>query len=126
MGKHDGQDAPKVEHLIQRNEACLAICTGKHCSKAGAAFVIGAAQAALEEAGHTETHAIVQTRCQDYCDDGPVMTVVPGGYPYLRMDARTTRQVILSHIRDGNPMPDLMPKRFRRRLERRKSEDTSL
>jgi (2Fe-2S) ferredoxin len=120
MGKHD-KDLSKVEQLIRRNEACLAICVGKHCAKAGAKQVIRAARAALDETGLAGTYPVVLTKCQDYCDDGPVMAVIPGEYPYLGLCDHTARQVIFDHVRDHSPVLELLPKRIRRKLERRQT-----
>lgn len=121
MGKNHEKELPKVEHLTRRNESCLAICAGKHCAKGGAKHVIRAVRAALDEAGLAETMPVVLTRCQDYCDDGPVMTVLPEEYPYLDLRERSARQVVLDHVRDGSPVLELLPKRLRRKLARREA-----
>lgn len=119
MGKHDREDVVKVEHLLRNERPCLAICAGKHCAKAGAKQVIRATRTALEEAGLAETVPVALTKCQDYCDDGPAITVLPGGYPYVELCAQSARQIVLSHLRDGRPVLERLTKRFRRKLERR-------
>jgi (2Fe-2S) ferredoxin len=120
MGK--GDRGQKVEQLTRMGRPCLGICTGKHCTRNGAQQVIGAAQAALYEAGLGEQVSVVPTSCQDHCDDGPVMTVVPGFYPYLGLNPVTTREVILAHLRDGQPVIERLHKRMRRRLRKAAAE----
>jgi (2Fe-2S) ferredoxin len=120
MGK--GERGLKVEHLARLGRPCLGICTGKHCSRGGAQQVIGAAHAALHEAGLADTVSIEPTSCQDHCDDGPAMTIVPGFYPYLGLCPATTRNVVLSHLRDGQPVLEKLHRRMRRRLSKAAAE----
>lgn len=119
MGKHDRADVVKVEQLGRRGEVCLGICAGKHCAKAGTRLVLRAVEAALGEAGLGDAVAVTLTKCQDYCDDGPAMTVFPGGYPYVELCPQSARQVVLDHVRDGRPVLGHLHKRVRRKLERR-------
>ncbi|PDW04800.1 (2Fe-2S) ferredoxin domain-containing protein [Candidatus Viridilinea mediisalina] len=118
-----GKGEPKVEQLARLGRPCLGVCSDKHCKRAGAQQVIGAALAALHEAELAEQVSVVATTCQDHCDDGPVLTVVPGFYPYLKLNPATTRQVVLSHLRDGNPLLEHLHPRMRRRLARRAAEE---
>jgi (2Fe-2S) ferredoxin len=119
MGKHDHADVVKIEHLARRGEACLGICAGKHCARAGTKKIIRAVREALDEAGLATSVAVTLTKCQDYCDDGPMMTVLPGAYTYIDLCPGAARQVVLDHVRDGHPVLDQLPKRLRRKLERR-------
>jgi (2Fe-2S) ferredoxin len=119
MGKHSNDQVVKVEKLVQSKQPCLGICAGKHCAKSGAKHVIRAVQAALAEAGLDKTIVCKLTKCQDYCDDGPAMTVIPGVYPYVDLSPDSARQVVFKHVRDGYPVHQRLHKRFRRKLERR-------
>lgn len=119
MGKHDHEDVVKVERLPQYGAPCLAICAGKDCARSGSKKIVRAAQTALEEAGLTDAVAVTLTKCQDYCDDGPTITVLPGAYPYVELDPESVRRVVLEHVRDGKPVLEHLHKRMRRKLERR-------
>lgn len=119
MGKHKGHDVVKVEKLLRGDRPCLALCAGKDCARNGAKQVIRAAQQALEEAGLADTVDFALTKCQDYCDEGPAMTVLPGGYPYVELTAEAAREIVLEHIRDGRPVVRRLHRRARRRYERR-------
>jgi (2Fe-2S) ferredoxin len=118
MGKHDHEDV-NIEQLIRRGGACLGICAGKHCARAGTKQVLRAVRAALDEAGLGEAVPVTLTKCQDYCDDGPVMTILPGAYPYINLRPDSARQVVLDHVRDGRPVLEQLHKRMRRKLARR-------
>ncbi|NTV65728.1 MAG: (2Fe-2S) ferredoxin domain-containing protein [Oscillochloris sp.] len=118
MAKHEKDNLADVEELIRMGSPCLAICAGKHCAKAGATLVVHAAQSALQATEIAVTYPVVLTRCQDHCDDAPALTLIPGAYPYLRLRPDTVRQVIAEHVRAGNPVLDLLPRRYRRKLER--------
>lgn len=119
MGRDDHDRVVKVEKLLRQGRPCLGICAGKDCARAGAKHVIRAVRAALEEAGLAETVAVELTKCQDHCDDGPAMTVIPGEYPYVELCPVSARRVVLDHVRDGRPVLKHLQKRARRRLERR-------
>ncbi|MCG8348960.1 MAG: hypothetical protein MI924_14410 [Chloroflexales bacterium] len=119
MGKHSNDQVVKVEKLLHSKQPCLGICAGKHCAKSGAKHVIRAVQAALAEAGLMGSITYKLTKCQDYCDDGPAMTVIPGAYPYVALCPDSARQVVFDHVRDGRPVHRRLHKRFRRKLERR-------
>lgn len=119
MGKGEKRGVVKVEKLSRGDRPCLAVCAGKHCARAGAKHVIRAVNQALEEAGLAEAVTFALTECQDYCDDGPAMTVLPEAYPYVDLCPASARQVVLDHLRDGRPVLRQLHKRARRKLERR-------
>lgn len=119
MGRDDHDRAVKVEHLMRLGRPCLGICADKDCARAGAKQVIRAAREALAEAGLDGAVALELTRCQDHCDDGPALTVIPGEYPYVELDAASARRVVLEHLRDGRPVLEHLHRKARRRLERR-------
>lgn len=118
MGKWRDHDVVKVERL-RGDRPCLAVCAGKDCARAGAKQVIRAVQQALEEAGLAGQVDFALTKCQDYCDDGPAMTVMPGCFPYVELCAETAREVVLEHVRAGRPVVKRLHKRARRKYERR-------
>ncbi len=119
MGNHNHEGTVKVEHLRHAAQPCLAICTGKHCTRAGARLIVAAVEAAIDEAGLRATVTVVQTTCQDHCDDAPALTVMPGGYPYVELTPDAARQIVHNHVRDGKPVLAQLHKRVRRKLERR-------
>ncbi|WP_129670859.1 ferredoxin [Candidatus Chloroploca sp. Khr17] len=119
MGKHDRERGPSIEQVARNGQPCIAVCGGKHCARAGGGMILQAAEAALHEADLTQAVTVVQTRCQDFCDDGPVLTLVPGMYPYLHLCPVSTRQIVLDHVRDGNPVLDKLHRRMRKRLARK-------
>lgn len=108
----------KIERLLRGERPCLGICAGKHCARAGAKGVIRAVQAALREAGIAEKMPVVLTKCQDFCDDAPAMTVAPDGYPYVELSPAAAREVVLAHVRDGKPVLRQLHKRARKKLLR--------
>lgn len=118
MGKRDRERAADVEKLGRGGRACLGICAGKHCARAGAKQIIRAAQVALDEAGLTESVPVILTKCQDHCDDSPALTVFPGGYPYVELSPGDAAQVVTEHVAAGRPVLPLLHKRARKRLKR--------
>lgn len=119
MGKHKHGRVVKIEQLRHTGRPCLAVCTGKHCTKAGAGEILRAVEAALNEADLSSTVALERTTCQDYCDNAPTMTVMPGGYAYVELNPDAARQIVHDHVCDGRPVLAQLHKRIRRKLERR-------
>ncbi|NJN17552.1 MAG: (2Fe-2S) ferredoxin domain-containing protein [Oscillochloris sp.] len=123
MGKSEKpKDVRKIEQLERNGKPCIGVCAGKHCARAGAKQIIRSVQATLTEAGLDERCPLVLTKCQDHCDDSPALTIIPDGYPYIEMTPELARRIVLEHIRDGEPVPEFMPKRYRRKLEKRKKK----
>lgn len=118
MVKHDPADVVKVEKLLRQTTPCLAICAGKDCARAGAKHVIRAVHAALAESDLADSVAVRLTKCQDYCDDGPALTLLPGAYPYVELDADSARKLVMEHVRNGRPVLEQLHKRARRKLKR--------
>ncbi|NJM06234.1 (2Fe-2S) ferredoxin domain-containing protein [Candidatus Gracilibacteria bacterium] len=116
MGKDE--KLRSVEKIARAGRPCLAICAGKDCARAGTRQLLNAAQAALHEADLADQVAIEITKCQDYCDDAPVMSVVPGGLPYVDLRPADVHRIVDNHVRNGRPVAELLHKRARRKLKR--------
>jgi (2Fe-2S) ferredoxin len=115
MAKH-GKPAT-IKALIRDDQPCVAICVGKKCAKAGAKHILAAARAGLEDAALADI-PLRLTKCQDYCDDAPMLAILPGEYPYLNLTPAGVRQIIVAHLGQGQPVGELLHKRARRRLEK--------
>jgi (2Fe-2S) ferredoxin len=118
MGKHDRDRVVDVEKLGRSRQPCLGICADKDCARAGAKHIIRAAHEALEAAGLSEAVPVMLTKCQDYCDDSPSLTVFPGGYPYIDLEPEDVAEIVAKHVAAGQPVLDLLHKRMRKRLKR--------
>ncbi|HYF62542.1 MAG TPA: (2Fe-2S) ferredoxin domain-containing protein [Herpetosiphonaceae bacterium] len=115
MAKHSKPTTIKA--LIREDQPCLAICVGKKCAKAGAKHILAAAGAGLEAEALGEI-PLRLTKCQDFCDDAPMLSVLPGEFPYLKLTPAGVRQIVSAHLGRGEPVRDLLHKRARRRLEK--------
>ena len=115
MAKH-GKPAT-IKALVRDDQPCVAICVGKKCAKAGAKHILAAARAGLEEAALADI-PLRLTKCQDYCDDAPMLAILPGEYPYINLTPAGVRQIIVAHLGQGQPVGELLHKRARRRLEK--------
>jgi|HigsolmetaAR201D_1030396.scaffolds.fasta_scaffold34374_1 NADH-quinone oxidoreductase subunit F len=115
MSKYD--KPRKVEKLARLERPCLAVCAGKHCAKAGTKHILRAVHAALDDAGLDSSVQVALTKCQDYCDYGPVVTVLPGEYPYVGLTPQSVQQVVQEHLGQERPVVSLLYKRMRKRLQ---------
>jgi (2Fe-2S) ferredoxin len=117
MGKHRRDEVVKVEKLLRNPRPCLAICAGKDCARAGAKHVIRAVESALAANGLAESVDLRLTKCQDFCDDGPALTVLPDGCAYVALSPAAAQQVVSEHVRDGRPVLKQLHKKSRRKLK---------
>ena len=60
---------------------------------------------------------VTLTECQDYCDDAPAITMLPGPYPYIDLTPTAVRAIVAEHVCGGQPVRSLLHKDARRRLK---------
>ncbi len=116
MGKYEKPRT--IDKLMGSDQPCLAVCAGKHCAKAGTKQLLHAAQTALTQTGLTGQVTVALTKCQDYCDHAPAVTVMPDNYTYTHVTAFAMLQLVQEHLVHGQPMRVLMHKRSRRRFDK--------
>lgn len=116
MGKNE--KVRSIEKLADSDRSCIGVCAGKHCAKAGTKHILRALQSSLAEACLTDKVAVELTKCQDYCDDAPSLTVLPGPYPYIDLTPATAQQIVTEHIVKGKVIVSMLDKRTRKRLKK--------
>lgn len=117
MAKYDKPSKLKKLAKQDYEQPCLAVCAGKHCAKAGTKHILSTIQQTMADQ-QLDNVSLVLTKCQDYCDDGPVVTVLPGEFPYLELTPQTIAQILDEHIGQNRPVLSLLHKKMRKRLER--------
>lgn len=84
------------------------ICNGIHCNANGRAALKRALETALWECRMDSTAELRDSSCQDRCDYGPNIKIWPGPWNYQRLTPDLVRQVVLQHLRDGQPLHHLL------------------
>ncbi len=65
-------------------------------------------QKELEERGLDRVVKLVQTGCHGFCENGPIVTIYPEGTFYVHVQAGDAKQIIESHIVQGNVVEELL------------------
>jgi len=77
---------------------CISVCAGTGCLAYGAADVIGAFKAELEQQGLTATVDTKGTGCPGYCQKGPVVVIYPDEICYLGVTPEDVPEIISETI----------------------------
>lgn len=83
----------------------LYLCHGPNCSARGAARTRAAIETALWEAGLLGRDELLASGCQDHCDHGPNLLVQPGGCRYVGVTPERAAEIVVRHLRAGEPVP---------------------
>jgi (2Fe-2S) ferredoxin len=88
--------------------ACLEICGGKDCARAGAKQIVRAAHSAVQACGLDGVVRVVVGKCQDRCDDGPNMVVQPRYVEYSYLNPEAIQQIVEEHVLEGRPVEEYL------------------
>ena len=109
-----GKKAKLRSLFYNHDRPCLALCAGKHCARAGTRRLFLATQEALANCELSEQVEVVITKCQDHCDDAPVMNILPDDVTCKRLTRERITEIVEQHLRNGQPLPMAFPGRRRK------------
>jgi NADH-quinone oxidoreductase subunit F len=98
----------EVRDSFEKGEYDVSLCLGTSCLSSGAAEVKDELLKQLTGRGLDEKVHLIQSGCNGFCAAGPIMSVYPGGYLYLRITAEDVAEIIESHFLNGKPVERLM------------------
>ena len=81
------------------------VCTDGDC---GGKKVAKAMRKAVARAGLRSTVTVTKVDCLDICKGGTVAVVYPDGTWYGNVDGDAAERIVASHLRDGDPVDDLV------------------
>ena len=82
------------------------VCRSTGCVSGGGDAVFEALKTELVKQGVTEA-AIDFSGCHGFCQQGPNVVVEPDGIFYTHVEAEDAAEIVLSHLRNGNPVERL-------------------
>ncbi|MBN2494128.1 MAG: FAD-dependent oxidoreductase [Deltaproteobacteria bacterium] len=86
----------------------IGMCLGTSCIASGAIEVRDALLRELAKNGLKDKVDIVQTGCNGFCANGPIMVVYPGGFFYQKLCAADMAELTQEHLLKGRPVERLM------------------
>jgi len=85
----------------------LLICGGTGCHASGSLNVKKALVEELDKRGLAEEIKIVETGCNGFCAQGPIMVVYPEGIVYMQIKADDVPELVEEHLVKGRPLARL-------------------
>jgi NADH-quinone oxidoreductase subunit F/NAD(P)H dehydrogenase (quinone)/NADP-reducing hydrogenase subunit HndC len=86
----------------------LLICGGTGCHATKSLQVKARLEEEIEKRGLQDKVWVIETGCNGFCAQGPVMSVFPGGIFYQYLEGDDALEIIEEHVLKGNPVERLM------------------
>jgi len=91
---------PGLKHLL--------LCGGTGCHATGSIKVKEALLGAIEKKGMSDNFLVIETGCNGFCAQGPVMVVQPDGVFYQLIQPEDTTEIVEEHLINGRPVERLL------------------
>ncbi len=88
----------------------LLICGGTGCHASGSLAVKKALNEELDKRGLSEEIKVVETGCNGFCAEGPIMVVYPEGIIYMQVKPDDIPELVEEHLVKGRPLTRLFYK----------------
>jgi (2Fe-2S) ferredoxin len=102
MSLREGRTAPGSSRARD-----LLLCSGTGCHASGSLAVLDALKHELAEHGLQKDIRIVETGCNGFCAQGPLMLVQPDGILYKKFSIADVPVVVEEHFVQGRPVEKL-------------------
>ena len=102
MSLREGRTAPGSSRARD-----LLLCSGTGCHASGSLAVLDALKHELAERGLQKDIRIVETGCNGFCAQGPLMLVQPDGILYQKLSIADVPVVVDEHFVQGRPVEKL-------------------
>ncbi len=86
----------------------LLLCGGTGCHATGSIGVKDALMQEIAKRGREKDFQVVETGCNGFCAQGPVMVVQPDGVFYQKIKADDAVAIVEEHLINGQPLERLM------------------
>ncbi|MBW2283641.1 MAG: NADH-quinone oxidoreductase subunit NuoF [Deltaproteobacteria bacterium] len=104
MGETPEDAGPGTGHAAKH----LLLCGGTGCHATGSIAVKDALLAEIAKRGKEADFQVVETGCNGFCAQGPVMVVQPDGIFYQKIEADDAAAIVEEHLIGGQPIERLM------------------
>jgi NADH-quinone oxidoreductase subunit F/NAD(P)H dehydrogenase (quinone)/NADP-reducing hydrogenase subunit HndC len=97
---------------IQEGHAAkhLLLCGGTGCHATGSIGVKEALLKEIKKQGKERAFQVIETGCNGFCAQGPVMVVQPDGIFYQKIQAKDAAEIVEQHLINGEPVKRLLYK----------------
>ena len=82
-------------------ESYVLICGGTACCSSGGNQIVEAFKKQLAEADLADKVQVVATGCLGFCEQGPIVKILPQGTFYVQVKEDDVKEIIAEHIVKG-------------------------
>ena len=82
-------------------ESYVLICGGTACCSSGGDKIVEAFKTQLAEQGLAEKVQVVATGCLGFCEQGPIVKILPQGTFYVQVKQEDVKEIIAEHLIKG-------------------------
>ena len=93
--------------MAQYNQYIL-VCGGTGCRASHSMEIIDALKASLSKAGLDDQVQVIRTGCFGFCEQGPIVKIVPDNTFYVGVKPDDTDQIVSEHILKGRKVERLL------------------
>ena len=79
-------------------ESYVLVCGGTACCSGGGDAVVENFKKELESAGLAEKVQVVKTGCLGFCEQGPIVKMLPEGTFYVQVKREDVKEIVEKHI----------------------------
>ena len=82
-------------------ESYILVCGGTACFSGGGDKIIEEFKSQLAEKGLAEKVQVVATGCLGFCEQGPIVKVLPQGTFYVQVKPEDVKEIVNEHLVKG-------------------------
>ena len=82
-------------------ESYVLVCGGTACCSSGGTAVVEAFKKELEAAGLKDKVQVVVTGCLGFCEQGPIVKILPQGTFYVQVQEKDVKEIVAEHLVKG-------------------------
>ena len=82
-------------------ESYVLVCGGTACCSSGGTTVVEAFKKELEAAGLKDKVQVVVTGCLGFCEQGPIVKILPQGTFYVQVKEEDVKEIVAEHLVKG-------------------------
>ena len=82
-------------------ESYVLVCGGTACCSSGGTTVVEAFKKELEAAGLKDKVQVVVTGCLGFCEQGPIVKILPQGTFYVQVKTEDVKEIVAEHLVKG-------------------------
>ena len=82
-------------------ESYVLVCGGTACCSSGGTTVVEAFKKELEAAGLKDKVQVVVTGCLGFCEQGPIVKILPQGTFYVQVKVEDVKEIVAEHLVKG-------------------------